>query len=251
MQTARRLARELVAEGASAVVLTGSHVTGTAHPHSDIDLIALFARARNDRWRAKWGMSQRDGHLASVSVQTKTEADASLRDPRSIPTSVPGWRSARILHDPDGIARVLKREARAFRWGAVAAACDSWVAEATTGWAEEVHKLVGMLAAGEQMGAAIQRSLLAIRLAPIVALHRRMLYGSENRLWDMVAAAMGEPWASTQRSALSLGGESPDESARAALRLYVLASDEIMPLLSVGQRAVVEHARAIAQEAGR
>jgi hypothetical protein len=78
-----------------------------------------------------------------------------------------------------------------------------------------------------------------------------MLYGSENRLWDLVAESMGEPWASTQRAALALGGEPPDVSTRAALRLYVLASDEVMGVLSDGQRAVVEHARVIALEACR
>ena len=249
LQVARRVARDLQANGASAVILTGSHATGEAGAHSDIDLIVLFPRPRSNSWRAKWGISQRDGHLVSVWAQTDKQARASLEDPRWIPTAVPGWRAARILHDPNGVAKQLKREARGFSWDDVAAACDEWAAEATTGWAEEVHKLVGMLERGERFGGAIQRSLLAIRLAPILALHRRILYGSENRLWDLVAESMGEPWAATQSAALSLNGESFEESARAALRLYVLASDEIAPLLSDQQREVVAHAREIALRA--
>jgi len=142
---------------------------------------------------------------------------------------VPGWRKARILYDPHGIAGELKREARAFDWDAVAKDCDAWVAEATTGWAEEVHKLAGMLQRGASLGVAVQRSVLAIRLAPIIALHRRILYGSENALWDAVSDEMGEPWASTQRAALGIDGQSLAESSKASLRLYVLASDEIMP----------------------
>jgi hypothetical protein len=245
---ARRLARELDADGAIAVLLTGSHATNEAGPHSDIDLIAVYARTRGARWHDRWSILQREGHLVTVSSHTPASVRASFRDPRRIPADVPGWRSARILNDRTGVAKQLKRQARAFRWEPVARDCDTWVAEAVTGWSEEVHKLVAMLDAGEQLGAAVQRSLLAIKLAPIIALHRRILYGSENRLWDMVAETMGEPWASTQRAALSLGGESHEESAYAALRLYLLASDEIMPLLSDMQPAVVTHARAIAQD---
>lgn len=248
---ARRVARDLRDDGALAVLLAGSHAGGDAHAYSDIDLIAVYDHPRGSRWRVAWAIAHRDGHLVTVTPHTRASARASFRDPRRIPTDIPGWRAARVLHDPHGVARRLKREARAFTWEAVGRECDAWVADATTGWAEEVHKLAGMLERHASSGAAVQRSLLAIRLAPIVALHRRMLYGTENVLWDMVSDVMGEPWTSTQRAALGLAGESLDESARAALRLYVLASDEIMPVLSAQQRAVVVHARTLAESVAR
>lgn len=251
LRVSRTVARELQADGARAVVLTGSHARGVASRHSDIDLVAIYARPRGDRWRAGWSLMNRGGHLVSVAPRTSAGVRAAFRDPRQIPTSVPGWRDARVLHDPEGIAKQLKAEARRFRWAAVAEASDAWVAEATTGWSEEVHKLVAMLEQGETLGAGVQRSVLAIHLAPIMALHRRILYGSENRLWDIVADAMGEPWASTQRAALGAGGEPFDESCRAALRLFTLAADAVMPLLNDHQRAVVAHATALAQRAIR
>ncbi|HET6615323.1 MAG TPA: hypothetical protein VFH62_05505, partial [Dehalococcoidia bacterium] len=68
--------------------------------------------------------------------------------------------------------------------------------------------------------------------------------------WDLVAGAMGEPWASTQRAALSLDGESHEDSARAALRLYALAAAEVRPLLSPRQRQVVDHTVQIATDMG-
>jgi hypothetical protein len=244
---ARRHARRLIDDGALAVLLTGSLATGGAGPHSDVDLIAVYPRTCSERWHTRWSISHHQGHLVTVAPHTPASVRASFRDPRRIPTDVPGWRKARILSDAAGVAKQLKREARAFSWDAVAKACDAWVAEATTGWAEEVHKLVGMFERGALLGAGVQRSLLAIRLAPIVALHRRMLYASENVLWDVVCDAMGEPWASTQSAALGLNGQSLDESARASLRLYVLATDEVMPVLSEQQRAVVTHARALAR----
>lgn len=247
MAVARRMARDLAADGAIAVVLTGSSALGEAHEESDLDLVAVYTRARGTRWHERWALIRREGRLVSVSGATPASVRASFGDPRLIPTYVPGWRQARILHDPEGVGKQLRSEARAFRWDGVAADCDAWVADAITGWCEEVHKLAGMVQRGEQMAAGVQRSLLAIRIAPIVALHRRMLYGSENRLWDVVAELMGEPWASTQRAALSLDGESWDVSARAALRLFVLAAEEVSDVLNAQQRDVVAHARALAE----
>jgi hypothetical protein len=60
-----------------------------------------------------------------------------------------------------------------------------------TALAEEAHKLVVALRVGYRTTAAVQRSVLALRPAQILAVHRRILYGSENRLWTLVADAMG------------------------------------------------------------
>jgi hypothetical protein len=115
------------------------------------------------------------------------------------------------------------------------------VAEAVTGYAEEVHKLAAALRNGNRPLAAVQRSLLAV--------HRRILYGSENRLWDLVSGAMGEGWHELQSAALGLGGEGFERTCAAALGLYGLAAEEVSPLLDGRQGAVVERARRLAQSA--
>jgi hypothetical protein len=72
------------------------------------------------------------------------------------------------------------------------------------------------------------------------------LFGTENVMWDMVAQAIGEPWASAQATALAMRGESLEVSCRAGLRLYALAAEKAWELLDRRQRAVVGHACAIA-----
>ncbi len=125
-----------------------------------------------------------------------------------------------ILHDPKGFARDLQREARAWTWSALSKTCDSWVAEQIVGYAEEVHKLVGNLELGRPRAAAVQRCLLALRIAPIFAVHHRFLYDTENCLWDLVASKMGQPWARVQDRAPGLGGEDSEDTCNAALELY-------------------------------
>jgi hypothetical protein len=223
------------------VTLHGSHARGDAGLQSDIDLVAI---GRGPAYE----LSRRGRYLVSASWYTRSALMRAFRDPSRICGAIPGWREAVILVDHEGVAAALKRHAERWTWDRIEGACDRWVADQFTGWTEEIHKLVEALGRNHVVLAAVLRATLAIRLAPILAV-RRILYGSENRLWDVVAEAMGEPWASAQRAALALDGASSEESARAALRLYVIAAAEVRPVLSAQQRRVVDHAVAIAREA--
>lgn len=165
-------------------------------------------------------------------------------NPGEVGSSVPGWREAVILHDPDRVAAGLKQEALDWRWERLGDGCDTWVAEQIVGLAEEVEKLSAALDRNRALTAAVQRDLLALRLGPIIAVHQRLLYGSENVLWQHVGERMGEEWRLAQSAAFGMNGEDFAASCVAALRLYRLAVASIRGLLSDTQRTVVEHALA-------
>jgi hypothetical protein len=151
------------------------------------------------------------------------------------------------LHDPEGIAASLIEEARAWTWGPLERRCDGWVAEGITSLAEEVHKLFSALNREDWQTAAVQRSILAVHLAPILAVHHRILHGPENRFWDLVSDAMGKEWRQTQSTALGLDDESFDETCQAALGLYGLAANEVKNLFDGRQERVVRHACGLAE----
>ena len=202
-----------------------------------MDVLAVGPRTFSYR------LERRGGLLVSVSSQPAEAYRREMADPGSVCTAVPGWREAVVLHDPNGEAGALIEAARAWTWGPLERRCDGWVAEEITALAEEVHKLVAALRAGHRTTAAVQRSVLALRPAQVLAVHRRTLYGSENRLWDLVAEAMGEGWRLAQSAALGLNGEPFEETCRAALKLYGLAVDNAYQLLDERQRGVANHAR--------
>ncbi len=228
--------------GAEAAVLVGSHARGDAGPDSDVDVLAVGPRTFSFR------LERRGGLLVSISSRLPEAYRREMADPGSVGTAVPGWREAVVLHDPEGKAGALIEEAKAWTWESLERRCDGWVAEEITSLAEEVHKLAAALRAGHRTTAAVQRSILAVRLAPIMAVHHRILYGSENRLWDLVADAMGEEWRQAQSAAFGLRfglrGEPFEETCRAALRLYSLAADEAHAPLDERQHKVVRRARA-------
>ena len=239
LTAAREAADGLVAEGAEAAVLVGSQARGDAGPDSDIDVLAAGPRTFSFR------LERRGGLLVSMTSRPPEAYRQEMADPGSVGTAVPGWREAVVLHDPEGIAGPLVEEAEAWTWGPLELRCDGWVAEEITSLAEEVHKLAESLRTGHHVKAAVQRSVLSLRLAQVLAVHRRVLYGSENRLWDLVADTMGEEWGLAQSAAFGLDGEPFGETCRAALELYGLAAVETRSLLDERQRRVVRHARGL------
>jgi hypothetical protein len=246
LRIARGVARELAGAGARAVVMVGSYVRGDEHTFSDIDIFAILRKAPDDAWKARFPESRvRSGRLVSRGWETERGALGCLDDPRLLATFVPGWREAIILYDPEGVAARLQRRARAWSWDHVSDKCDAHVAKQVTGYAEEAHKLAGALEKADDVLAATQRALLAVTMAGIVSLHRRILFGTENILWKLVGEAMGAEWRRTQAAALSVHGESLRTSCRAALRLYALTAAEVWPVLDSRQRAVVRQAMSI------
>jgi len=240
LNLSKKISRRLVAEGASSVVLAGSWVRGEAHDDSDIDLWVI---GKNSGYR----LEVVDGFIVAFSEKTPGQFRKELRDPSRAGGAVPGWREGRVLFDPNGLAKRMKRDAERWTWDLIATKCNEWVADQVTSYAEEVGKLAGNLRLDRKWAAAVQRSLLAIRMAPILAVHFRILYGSENGLWDLVGESMDDEWKKLQSAAFGEGKTTFVESCEAALQLYSVAASSIRSLLSERQQAVVAYACKLAK----
>jgi hypothetical protein len=228
------LASSFAKRGAKAVVLGGSWARGDPHCESDIDLWVFGLRAGSEiLWR--------DSFVVTVGKTTEPAERRKLRTPPYVGGSVPGWRVATPIHDPQGIARRLKSEARAFRWERISQTCDRWVARQTVGWGEEAIKLVRALATRNDATAAVQRNLLGDYLGFVMAIHRRMFWDSENEFWERIGRRVGGEWARAQRTALGVPAASLEQSCRAALSLYALIARTVWKVLSPEQRAIVSH----------
>lgn len=231
---AGRVVAELVEQGAQSVALVGSRARGDATADSDLDLAVI---GEGPQYR----LEIHDGLLVSVGWAPSEEQTRRLYDPRWLGTHVPGWRHAVLLRDPEGHAAEIKDLAISWDWSLVATECDTWAAETISGLAEEALRLVTSLRTADVVTAGVQRSILALQLPAALAIHRRILYGSESNLWGLVADEFGAAWRVTQASALGLHGDDLDSSCRAALRLFELATDDVREILDDRQRAVVEH----------
>jgi hypothetical protein len=239
LQVARSVSERLASEGAEAVVVFGSRVREDAYKESDIDVHAI-GKGSSSR------LERFGGFLVSIYWATGRQHYRAFKNPGEVGGIIPAWRNALIIYDPKGIAEELKEKAREWRWASLGNRADHWVAEELTGWAEEVHRLIGNLQLKRRSAASVQRSLLAIYMAKVLSVHRRILYDSENRLWDLVSAKMGKPWASVQSTALGEHGESFEETCDAALQLFSLTAREVKDLLDERQFQVVAYACKVA-----
>ena len=237
----KAVSRRLVKLGAEAVVLFGSRVRGDAYKESDIDIHAI---GKGPSYHYRLERSQ--GFLVSICWMTSAQHHRAFKNPSEAGGMVPAWRNAVIVYDPKGIADSLKQEAKRWRWQLVDKKADRWVAEEITGYAEEVHRLIGNLQLGRKHAAAVMRSILALRMAPILAVHYRILFDTENQLWNLVSAKMGAEWEQLQSAALGEGNQNFEETCKAALQLYAKTADIVRHLLNPQQYEVVRHACQIA-----
>ncbi|MGA8274683.1 MAG: nucleotidyltransferase domain-containing protein [Thermoplasmata archaeon] len=234
------LARQLADEGAIAVALGGSWARGEAHRASDIDMWVLGRRSGQKTLL-------RDGFPVNIERTTERLERSRFRDPRQVGGCVPGWRSALLVYDPQRVAAKLQAEARGFRWSTIAPRCDRWVAGEVAGLAEEVVKLVRALGEGSLETAAVQRNLLANRLVFVMAVHRRILWGSENEMWERVGRRVGGKWRTSQRVALGVSGGDFVRSCCAALTLYLLTAAAVRTTLSSEQARMVKHVQRVVE----
>lgn len=239
LKLARAFSPRLIDRGAEAIVLFGSWVRGDAYKESDIDIHVVGKGAH-------YSLERYQGYLLSVSWATQKQHLKAFKDPSQVCGVIPAWRNALIIYDPQGIARALKQEAERWKWDSFGKQADQWVAEELTGYAEEVQRLVGNLQLERRNVASVVRSVLAIRMAPILAVRHRIFYDTENQLWDFVSARMGTEWRRAQSISLSEGGESFEDTCKAALQLFMLTTREVRSLLNPRQHAVVFHACEIA-----
>lgn len=225
-------ADRLTASGACAVLLTGSHVSGRAGAQSDVDLYAIGSGPA-------YSLHLNGARLVSVSWCSPDEVRAAFVDPGQVGQVIPGWRNAWIIADTSGVAAALQQEAIAWSWDLIGAArLDAWVAEEVTGFAEEVHKLISARGRGDVISAAVQRSILALRLAPRLAVHHRWLYQTENALWAGMNERLGSSWTTAQLAALGISPCTLDETLDAALDLFALAVSDTWRTMDERQREV-------------
>lgn len=231
---------EVVAElmmdgGALGAALMGSHARGDAHPLSDVDIVGLGRGAADFR--------EEDGVILSISWVEPEAAMASFTMPHELVMTVPGWRAALPLSDPNGRVAEVIAAARNWCWSAdLDDKAREWLANEVTGYCEEVFGLVRSIESSDDYPAAVVRSVFALRCANLIAVRHGVLYDSEKHLWGLIADRQGGSWRRMQDAAFALDGESVGSSARAALQLFQMVVEESWPDLSAAQRVVVDHA---------
>jgi hypothetical protein len=232
-QTALTFAIPVRERGAEAVVLTGEHVCGVASGDAPIELIAL-GDGPPER------MARFNDFLVSLAWQTAEDVHTSFLDPDRALQSVPLWRDAVFLLDPDGVAAWLQREAHAWDWKWLDRTPEQHAADRLVRAAGDLHRMIANIERGALAKAAVQRARLALDLPRTMALAQRLQSVREDELIETAGAHMGPRWQAAQAAAIGFDGSASPEGCRAVLDLYALAAEQLSGHLAGWQSDVVE-----------
>jgi len=245
------LAAEFTDADTIGMLLVGSYARGDATPHSDIDLIR-FTAALPEADADRYTLAYREGHLVSLSTTTVDAKRAELGRPETAIWAVPGLRQARLLFDRDGALAALLGEAHAFRWELLQAEADAYVSYNVMGLAEEVHKVLGALAKGDEAVALYGTWGLVAGLLRAMIVQRGVLIRTENTYFQQAQEAAGpdSAWSRAFRVAVGLEMATAVTRAAVALRLYHETATLLAPALQPQHLAVIRGALARIRASG-
>lgn len=236
------LAAAVGAPSVQAVLLLGSYARGDAGPYSDIDILRLVTAPTDGA-----GGRLRQDKLVNVSDADPETIEAWFSKPERAVEVISGLRRARVLRDRTGAARALVARAQAFVWTPeLQAEADRWASKQLVGWAEEAHKGLAGLQAGDTGKLLNAQFGLSWGLAKTVRVQRGLLAKSDNSfLTDLQTALQGTPdgvrWLGLLHGAYGLTGFSLREQVRAGVELYALTAGFLEPVLQPHDRPVIEH----------
>ncbi|UQN07128.1 nucleotidyltransferase domain-containing protein [Deinococcus sp. QL22] len=207
-------------EGVQAVFLTGSFARGDANEFSDLDVQLLVV----DGSSVSGHTTYHEGLLLSVDRSELSHRERALTDPDTALWNLVALQTGLPLHDPAGVFAVLQAKARALEWATLAPEAHRQAARRIAGSAEELHKIMGGLNAGDAGKVAYAALGLTFALGQAALLSTGTLIPTENRWLTLARDAWPDPvWHESFSCLAGLGTDSPEARGRAALTTYARA----------------------------
>ena len=235
-----------------ALVLMGSHASGTAGLFSDVDLVRFTGEA-GVKLSPGDGSYLVDNWLVTLSSVDPLQVEQWFSCPEIAVQVISGIRTARSLSDRSGIFESIQRRAHAFNWDAeMQQKANCWVSQQMVGWIEEVHKGLEGLRRKDIGRLLNARFGCSWGLSRVVEVHKGLLLSGDNSFYDEVGEALGldSEWVRLRRIAFGIEGQdgqapSLREQVVAGLRLYVATVQLVGSILEHTDAVLVDHTVAL------
>lgn len=219
------------------IFLTGSLARGEENAHSDIDLKVLCAFEPDISHRYEY----HNNFLVSITFLSQDKINLEFSKPEHAIWAVPGFRQAKILHDPHGLLERFKHFALEFDFSNLQHRANVWASQQLQGWAEEVHKILGGLELHDMERLVAPIWGIVEGMTRIVAVAQGIMIESENLYFKTVCTHVGleTRWTKLQRLALGFESASLEVRAYAALDLYVQTAALLESVIQTQDRPVI------------
>jgi hypothetical protein len=252
----RNLVSQLDNENTIGITMAGSIARGEGDRYSDIDIQHYVRLAPETKVEAN-SLRYLDGFLVSIHASTLEEETTGMHRPHRAIWVLPGLQQARILLDKDGSVARLIECARNFRWQDIQPAADAMASWQLCSLAEEIHKILSGLEAGDESKTIYAVTSLFFDLVETLLFQRGILVPTENAYFDLAQKSAGRnsEWTRQLRLAAALDPLPPGipvymSRGVAAMNLYRLTAGLMAGILRPQEAAVIQRSIAISTQAG-
>jgi hypothetical protein len=198
------LAAWLDDENTLGIAIMGSFARNEGGPYSDVDL-THYVRQKPVGEAEPCHLKFVNGFLVSFKKTTLEAEYASLRNPEQAIWTIPALRQLCILLDKDGSVAALKETAAKATWEPLQAAADAYASRELSGYAEEIHKILGGLAQRDESKTLYAVWGLTRGLSNALLTQRGVLISTENAYIDFAQNAAGRTSGWTRQFRLAIG----------------------------------------------
>jgi hypothetical protein len=161
---------------------------------------------------------------------------------------ISGIRNARPLLDRFNTFEVVQNRAQDFKWNAdMQQKANHWASQQMIGWIEEVHKGLEGLRRKDTGRMLNSRFGCSWGLSRVMGVYKGILLSGDNGFYDEINEVVGldSEWTQLRRIAFGIedkNGKVPtlQEQVSAGLRLYVVTSKLLNPILEPLDAALIE-----------
>ncbi|MCD4752877.1 MAG: nucleotidyltransferase domain-containing protein [Anaerolineaceae bacterium] len=231
------------------IMLMGSFARGTAHQHSDIDILRLIPEGDNEKI-PHGGTFYYQDHLLIISDIIQTEVEKNFTLPGRICDSIHGFRSMKPLIDRNGMLEKIKIRADQFEWTPkLKKKAHENVSKQMVGWIEEVHKGLNGLETNHIGRLINARFGLSWGLSNVIKIYHGILLTSDNGIYEDIENYLGKDtdWCLQRNQAFGIMDKSTmpvsiQQQIQAGLRLYQLTANMVSDALHGHSKELINNA---------
>ena len=173
----------------TAVILTGSYAKKSQKPYSDVDITVFYKDF--SQIGSETDIRYYNDTLITISSANIPMWEKEMTDAKLLMFRYRSIMDAVILFDRNHELGTFRSNISPTPWVYAEADRRDRMDKLAIGYIEEIHKLLNMMLEFDESTAVYALTGLSMGMAELVALHYKLLFGTENEYFDLIQSTVG------------------------------------------------------------